>query len=151
MEGPGQLPQHTVPALPSKLAEVRKFKSNFISFLVPLLRNTPMKIYFVLTCYHSNAKRGLFFFHSHPQEFLIYFLFLFLQSGKSQEEPPGPLQLLEAAYRYDPGLSPACEQNPSKRAPCGTWGVQTGTASGASGLVLQQTCNLLPISPSVSG
>jgi len=51
MGGPSQLLQCMVPALLAKLAEARKFKSNFISLLAPLLRNTPMKIYFVLTCY----------------------------------------------------------------------------------------------------
>lgn len=56
MGGPGQLPQHTVPVLLAKLAEARKFKSNFISFLALLLRNMPMKIYFVLTRYQLNAK-----------------------------------------------------------------------------------------------
>lgn len=58
----------------AKLAEAGEFKSNFISFLAPLLRNTPMKIYFVLTRHQPNAKRVFSF--SHPQEFLIYFLFV---------------------------------------------------------------------------
>lgn len=45
----------------------------------------------------------------------------------------------------DPGSSPGCEQNLSKRAPCGARGVQTGSAGSAKGLVLQQTCKLFPI------
>lgn len=99
MGGPGQLPQRTVPALLAKLAEASKFKSNFISFLAPLLRNTPMKIYFVLTRYQSNAKR-VFFPLSRPQEFLIYFLFLFCNRANLKRSLPVSCAFLQQPFQH---------------------------------------------------
>lgn len=96
MGGPGQLPQRTVPVLLAKLAEARKFKSNLISFLALLLRNMPMKIYFVLTRYQSNAKT---FFFSLPSSGIPDLFFIsFLPLHKSQEEPAGLLWLLAATF-----------------------------------------------------
>lgn len=112
MGGSGQLPQHMVPALLAKLAEARKFKSNLISFLAPLLRNTPMKIYFVLTRYQSNARS----FFPLPSSGIPHLFFLsFLQSHKSQEEPAGLPQLLAAAFWIQAHLLAAnktCQKEP---------------------------------------
>lgn len=146
MGGPGQLPQRTVPALLAKLAEARKFKSNFISFLAPLLRNTPMKIYFVLTRYQSNAKRV--FSLSRPQEFLIYFLFLFCSGANLKRSLPVSCGFLQQPFpsrlTSRPRTKPV-EKSPLRHSGSPNW--KRGWCRGV--VVLQQTCHLFPIPPLV--
>lgn len=74
----------------------------------------PMKIYFVLTRYQSNAKRD--FSLSRPQEFLIYFLFLLCNRANLKRSLPVSHGFLQ--HPFQPRLtSPAANKTLQKEPP----------------------------------